>query len=139
MEMTKIQHLEKVREDFTESPFWNFIGLEMETLEEGHVMLRLPYQKAFDNVRYTIHGGIYMSVMDTTLGVFCRSLGYDDVVTIQMNTQFLKSVIEGDLYCTASLISQSRNTVLVESKLLNDDQELVGYSTATFKVVKHAE
>lgn len=131
------EHVEKIRQDFTESAFWNFIGLEIEALDEGHVILHLPYQKAFDNVRNTIHGGIYMSVIDTTMGMFCRSLGFDDVVTIQMNTQFLQSVIEGDLSCTASLISQSRSTVLVEGKLFNDQEEMVGYSTATFKVTKY--
>lgn len=122
--------------EFEASPFWNLLEMEVVKLEEGNVVLSLPYKKALDNVRHTIHGGVYMSVLDTTMGCLCRSVGYDDAITIQMNTQFLKPVIEGSIRATASIISQTRSTMLVEGKLFNDEDALIGFSTATFKVKK---
>lgn len=120
--------------EFETSPYWNLLGMEVLKLEKGHVELTLPYKKALDNVRDTIHGGVYMSVLDTTMGFLCRSLGYKDAITMQMNTQFLKPVIESSIYSTASVISQTRSTILVEGKLFNIEDELIGFSTATFKV-----
>ncbi|MFS0574075.1 PaaI family thioesterase [Sporosarcina sp. 179-K 3D1 HS] len=129
-------HLKEVEKHFTTSEFWKFIGLELLEFGEGRIKLGLPYKKEFDNVRDTVHGGIYMAVLDTTMGMFCRSLGFNDVITIQMNTQFLKPVIEGDITATAALISQSRTTALVEGRLFDEGGELIGFSTATFKTVK---
>lgn len=129
-------HLQKVEQDFTTSEFWKFIGLELLEYGEGKVKLGLPYRKEFDNVRDTVHGGIYMAVLDTTMGMFCRSLGFNDVLTIQMNTQFLKPVVEGDITATAAMVSQSRTTALVEGRLFDENGDLIGFSTATFKTVK---
>lgn len=123
-------------EEFEKSPYWKFLGLEVKELEQGKVVLVLPYKKDFDNVRDTIHGGVYMSVIDTTMGLLCRSLGCSDVLTIQMNTQFLKPVVGGSIIATAAVISETRSTMLVEGKLFDEYEELIGYSTATFKVIK---
>lgn len=126
--------LKKLQIEFESSAFWQFLGMEVLTLEKGNVELSLPYKKELDNVRSTIHGGVYMTILDTTMGCLCRSMGYSDALTMQMNTQFLKPVAEGLIYAKASVISQTRSTILVEGKLFNEDDALVGFSTATFKV-----
>lgn len=41
------EHLQKVKTDFENSPFWTFIGLELKELKEGYVLLALPIQKEF--------------------------------------------------------------------------------------------
>lgn len=130
-------YLQKVEEEFTTSEFWSFIGLEIQTLKEGYVELRLPYKKEFNNVRSTVHGGIYMSAIDTTMGMMCRSLGYDDVMTIQLSTQFLKPVVGEAFTTSASVIHRSKSTILVEGKMCNEAGELIGHSTATFRVIKY--
>lgn len=121
-------------DEFKESPYWKLLGMEIVKLEKGDVELAIPYKKSLDNVRQTIHGGVYMSLLDTTMGLLCRSVGHSDAMTMQMNTQFLKPVIEGSIHATATVISQTRSTMLVEGKLFNEAEELIGFSTATFKV-----
>ncbi|MCM3705672.1 MULTISPECIES: PaaI family thioesterase [Cytobacillus] len=130
------EHLQKVKTDFESSPFWNFIGLELRELREGYVLLALPIQKDFINVRNSVHGGIYASVMDTAMGMAGRSLGYDEVATIHLNIQYLKSVMEGTVNSEAEIIHQNRSTVLIESRLMNEDGELIGHCTGTFKLSK---
>ena len=125
-----------LRDEFKESPYWKLLGMEIVKLEKGAVELAIPYKKSLDNVRQTIHGGVYMSLLDTTMGLLCRSVGYGDAMTMQMNTQFLKPVIEGSIHASATVISQTRSTMLVESKLFNEAKELIGFSTATFKVAE---
>lgn len=129
-------HLDVVREDFKTSPFWDFIGLQMKELKKGFVELYLPYNPNFRNVRDSIHGGIYASVLDTTMGMAGRTLGSDEVMTIQMSIQFLKPVVEGAIYSEASVISESRSTALIEGRLFDEDKNLIAHSVGTFRVVK---
>lgn len=128
--------LDRVRGEFEDSEFFRFLGLEITTLEEGDVGLRLPYKPELDNVRSTVHGGVYMSVLDTVMGLFIRSLGYDDTMTIQMQTQFLKPLVGGAMTARAELINKTRSTVLLEGRLYNESGELIGHATGTFKVMK---
>ncbi|SIT71135.1 PaaI family thioesterase [Edaphobacillus lindanitolerans] len=128
--------LDRVRGEFEDSEFFRFLGLEITTLEEGDVELRLPYKPELDNVRSTVHGGVYMSVLDTVMGLFIRSLGYDDTMTIQMQTQFLKPLVGGAMTARAELINKTRSTVLLEGRLYNESGELIGHATGTFKVMK---
>ncbi|MDF2037727.1 PaaI family thioesterase [Cytobacillus oceanisediminis] len=130
------EHLQKVRADFESSPFWNFIGLRLKELKEGYVLLELPIQKDFINVRNSVHGGIYASVMDTAMGMAGRSLGYDEVATLHLNIQYLKSVMDGTIYSEAEIIHQNRSTVFIEGRLMNEDGELIGHCTGTFKLSK---
>ncbi|WP_301108749.1 PaaI family thioesterase [Sporosarcina sp.] len=134
MNNTTIEYLEKVRQDFETSAFWKFSGLQTQKLEEGDVELFLPYRPEYDNVRGTIHGGMYMSILDTTMGMLCRSLGSDDVMTIEMATHFLKPAVQEAVYSKASVINRGRSTALVEGKLFNENDELVAHCTATFKL-----
>ena len=134
MNNTTVEYLEQVRQDFESSPFWKFTGLETQKLEAGNVELYLPYRQEYDNVRGTIHGGMYMSVLDTTMGMLCRSLGANDVMTIQMATQFLKPVVQEAVYSKAAVINRTRSTALVEGTLFNEQDELVAHCTATFKL-----
>jgi uncharacterized protein (TIGR00369 family) len=129
-------HLQKVTADFKNSPFWNFIGLELKELEEGHVLLALPIQKAFMNVRNSVHGGIYASVLDTAMGMAGRTLGFDEVATLHLDIQYLKSVMDGTVYSEASIIHQNRTTVFIEGRLKNEAGELLGHCTGTFKLSK---
>jgi uncharacterized protein (TIGR00369 family) len=129
-------HLQKVKSDFESSPFWNFIGLELKELEEGHVLMALPIQKEFINVRDSVHGGIYASVLDTAMGMAGRSLGFNEVATLHLDVQYLKSVVDGTVYSEASIINQNRNTVFIEGRLKNEGGELLSYCTGTFKISK---
>ncbi len=129
-------HLAKVREGFKDSHFSEYIGLQMEEVEEGRVTLSLPYLTSLENIQNTVHGGIYATVLDTTMGMTCRSLGFDTAITIQMSIQFLKSVSKGTIYSEATVINQGRSTALVEGRLFDEDRNLIAYSTGTFRVSK---
>ncbi|WP_423408342.1 PaaI family thioesterase [Heyndrickxia sp. MSNUG] len=130
------EKLQKVRADFESSPFWNFIGLQLKVLKEGYVLLALPIQQEFINVRNSVHGGIYASVLDTAMGMAGRPLGFNGVATLHLNLQYLKSVLDGMVYSEAEIIHQNRNTVFIEGRLKNEDGELLGHCTGTFKISK---
>ncbi|PKR77894.1 PaaI family thioesterase [Halalkalibacillus sediminis] len=124
----------KLRTDFEGSNFWNFIGLEIDSLEVGAVKLRLPYNEKFVNVRNTIHGGIYASLLDTTMGMTARSLGSREVATLQLSINFLKSLKEENLYSAANVVKKTNSTALIEAKIYDSNNETAAHATGTFKL-----
>lgn len=125
--------LDGVRQDFEKSAFWNFLGLELVELRNGYAKLKLPIQSSFINAKKSVHGGVYASILDTTMGMATRSLGYEKVVTLQMNIQFLKSIENGIIKSEATVLNQSHSTALIESKLFDEENNLIAFCTGTFK------
>ena len=130
------KQLEKVSHEFEQSAFWNLLGLELNELKEGFAKITLPIQPSFINVKKSVHGGIYTSVLDTTMGIAARSLGFDEVVTLQMNIQFLQSIDNGVMYSEASVLKRTRSTALMEGKLFDKEDNLIAHCTGTFKISK---
>ncbi|MEC5423255.1 PaaI family thioesterase [Virgibacillus sp. C22-A2] len=128
--------LDEVSRTFEESEFWKFLGLELDDIKVGCAKLKLPIRPSFINVKETVHGGIYASLLDTTMGMAARSLGYDEVATLQLNIQYVKSVNSGTIKSEARILNQSRSTALVEGKLYDEQNNLIAHCTGNFRMVK---
>lgn len=126
--------LKRITQSFQESPFWNFLGLEVEDLLEGQATLKLKIRPSFINVKKSVHGGIYASILDTTMGMTARTLGYDEVATIQLNIQYLKPIESGTVISVGKVVNKSRSTALMEGKLFDDNDNLIAHCTGTFKM-----
>lgn len=129
-----VEILQSVQTEFENSSFWKFIGLQLEELREGYALLALPIRSEFINVRQTLHGGIYASVLDTAMGMTARTLGYTDSATLQLNIQFLQSISEGTVYADAIIIHRNRTTLYLEGRLKDERGQLLAHCTGTFKV-----
>ena len=129
-------HLKKVKKDFEESAYWQFLGLKMKELSVGRAELELPFNPSFKNARDIVHGGVIASMLDMTMGVLGKSLGYDEVMTLNMGIQFLKPVGEETIYSEASIINEGRSASLIEAKLLDESGNIIAHSTGAFKLVK---
>ncbi len=125
--------MKSVQQRFEESPFWQTLGLEYIHAEDGIAEIAFDYKKELNNVVGTMHGGVFMSALDTVMGIATHTLGFKDVITIQLETRFLKPVTHGRVKGLARIISQTRSTTIVEGRLYDEEDELVGFATGTFK------
>lgn len=105
-------------------------------MEKGNVRLKLPIIPEFLNVKDSVHGGVYATILDTTMGFSARSMGFDEVATLEMDIHFLKSVNGGEVYSVGNVIHQNRSTALVEANLFDVDGNRLAHSTGTFRVLK---
>src|SRR5699024_12805262 len=108
--------MEKVVKDFTTSDFWKFIGLEIDHYEAGSVRLKLPIKPSFHNIQHIVHGGIFASILDTSMGMSLLSTGYDVVSTLDMDIHFLNPAEEGTIYCTVDVVLHGCSTALVKAE-----------------------
>lgn len=127
--------MNQLKHEFESSNFWNFIGFQFISANNGEAEISFRHRNEFENVMGTLHGGIYMAALDTVMGLTSRTLGYKKVVTIQMETKFLRSVIKGKFKAIGKVIHQNKSTVLIEGKLIDEGGVLISYCIGTFKVM----
>src|SRR5699024_5505440 len=107
--------MENVVKDFTTSDFWKFIGLEIDHYEAGSVRLKLPIKPSFHNIQHIVHGGIFASILDTSMVITLRSTGYDVVTTLDMNIHYYNPAKEGTIYCKGEVLHHGRSKTLVKA------------------------
>src|SRR5699024_39899 len=108
-----------------------------ENFEKGKVILKLPISSSFHNVQHMVHGGVYASILDTTMGITLRSVGYDTVTTLSMNIDYLNGVKENEIQCVGNIIHEGRSTALVKARLYNSENQLLSHATGTFRALKN--
>ncbi len=125
--------MKTVQQRFEDSTFWQTLGFEYVQAEDGMAEIAFTYREDLTNVVGTLHGGVFMAALDTVMGIATHTLGFENVVTIQLETRFLKPITHGRVQAIARVITRTRSTVIVEGRLYDEDHELVGLATSTFK------
>ena len=76
-----------------------------------------------------------MTMLDNTMGIAAYTLGFDIVMTIQMETRFIRPVQQGRIRATAHTIDRTKTTAILEGRIYNEANELIAMCTSTFKGV----
>lgn len=113
-----------------------FFGFEYVRCTREEAVIRLPFRKQLNNTQQTVHGGVYMSIMDTAMGMLVLARGANDATTIQMVSNFLRPAIEETIIAKASVIKEMRSTSLLQGELYNESGDMLAYYTATFRTKK---
>ncbi|OLO28667.1 hypothetical protein BTR23_17280 [Alkalihalophilus pseudofirmus] len=132
-ENTKLNH---IVEDFSKSPFWNYLGLSLHSIQEGEVQLHLEVKDDFMNTIHTVHGGVFASVIDTTMGMTARSYLGSPFTTVNLNVHFVKAVSKGSIWSKGKIIAHGKSIFTVQADIFNDENELCAHGTGTFKAIK---
>lgn len=122
-----------IQQRFEALDLWHKVGFQFVKAENGYAEIHLPFKKEIENTSGTLHGGIIMMALDNVMGMATMSVGFDNVLTIQMETRFIRQGDEGIQKITGQVIEKTRSTVIVEGRIHNPAGELVALCTATFK------
>ncbi len=117
-----------------EVTFSKHIGAKVEEVEPGWAVVRIDIGDVHLNGAGTLHGGVYASLMDNSMGLAVLALVGTRTATIEMNTHFLGSVNEGRIFCRSEVVHRTRRTATAESKVYDADENLVAMGTAAFRV-----
>ena len=124
----KAQRLALIKEGMLNAmPVNKLLGVILESIEEGHVEVRVPFRKDFvgDFRRGLWHGGILASIADTLGGIVAFSLAHlnDQINTVDMRIDYLHGAVEDDVYGTGVLVKSGKRIILVDVKLFQKHQE----------------
>ncbi|MFJ5771091.1 PaaI family thioesterase [Psychrobacillus sp. NPDC093180] len=120
--------------EFEQSNFFKYIGFECVSVEYGKVIIQIQKRPDISNLKDMLHGGVIMSGLDIVMGITSRTLGVKAASTIQMEVKFVNSVFEGTTEIIGELIHRSDHTAILNGKVIDDQGNLIAYSTATFRL-----
>ncbi|WP_234969731.1 PaaI family thioesterase [Alicyclobacillus vulcanalis] len=117
--------------------FADFIGAKLVRADEGEVVAELTVQPHHWNLARIVHGGVYMSLLDSAMGLLV-SLHYPNrpVVTTNLNIHFTEPATEGTLVCRAQFLHRARSTMTVEGRVYLGTEKLCAHATGSFRVLK---
>lgn len=117
-----------------EVTFSKHIGARVEEVEPGRSIVYIDIEDFHLNGAGTLHGGVYASLMDNSMGLAVIALVGTRTATIEMNTHFLGSVKEGRIICHSEVVHRTRRTATAEAKVYHPDGNLIAMGTAAFRV-----
>lgn len=129
-----MENFSNLTQEFEESNFFKYLGFECVNVEYGQARIQIQKEPNISNLKDMLHGGVIMTGLDIVMGLTSRSLGVKAASTMQMEVRFVNSVYEGITEFTGELVHRSNNTAILNGKAIDDNGNLIAYSTATFRL-----
>jgi len=106
----------------------------MLSLEDGHVVLRLPVRQDLLAPNGYLHAGTVVTLADTACGYGCFAYlpeGGTGFTTIELKTNFLGTAREGTLECEASRVHGGRTTQVWDAIVRGDSGRTIALFRCT--------
>ena len=131
----RVESLQRDPMSLKHIPFIDHLGVVVDRMEPGHVVLSLDPKPEHCNSSGAVHGGVVMSLLDVSMAVAGRS--YDPLnlsgVTVDMSTSFI-SPGRGRQVASGRVVARSASLWRCEGEIRNAaDDSLVARAMATFK------
>ncbi|WP_171016835.1 PaaI family thioesterase [Pseudalkalibacillus caeni] len=136
METNQDIQLNKIRQDFETSPFFQLLGFRLIKLTEEEVTLELPVEEKLLNTHGSLHGGVYATIIDNIISLKLRSEIGLPVVTVDLNIQYIAEVKSGKVVAKARTYGNGRKIKMGEGEVFDGEGNLLAKGTGTFKATK---
>lgn len=107
------------------SGFREVLGFTVTEWAPNKAVLHVEMSEKHLNRNGFVHGGVFMSLMDSAAGLcgtYCPVPGnVRRCITVSMNTHFISPVKEGKLRVEANLVSRGRKMFFVEARISSDE------------------
>jgi uncharacterized protein (TIGR00369 family) len=120
----------------------SLLGLSVETLEPGRVVLGLETRPDFGNPLGGLHGGVYSTLLDSAMACSVHAslpegAGY---TTLELKVNFIRPVrLDGvKLRCEGTTVHLGGRVATTEGRITDDQGRLVAHGTSTCMVFRPA-
>jgi acyl-CoA thioesterase len=120
------------------SPFWDYIGMREEVIENGYAEVRINITDHLKQRRGAVHGGVLSSLVDAVVGSAIRSKLSEDQLsaTVELKVNYLRPAI-GDYMVAKAKLSHLGKTIAVgQAEIYDPEDRLVAIGTATYMILK---
>jgi 1,4-dihydroxy-2-naphthoyl-CoA hydrolase len=118
-------------------PFAKACGIELVTTTPAEVVGRVAWSEERCTSGGTMHGGLLMTLADTT-GAVCAFLNLPEgagTATIESKTNLCRAVSSGTVTATSVPLHVGRSTILVQTTVRDDADRLVSITLQTQAVL----
>ncbi len=133
-----------IRQDVIERikkiPIVETLGFEFLELDNGICKAKVKYQKKYDGIFESFHGGLLMTVADSISAfAILTKTGPDTVITTtDMNIRFL-SACRTDVYAEANIIKLGRTLIPVSIELFDAQNIKVAVAQVTYMILENRQ
>lgn len=138
---TKTLNAERVKEllkMFNDSvSIARYFGMRLDFTDDGNAVIELPYNPNLNHGHGGIHGGVYATMLDSA-GALTAAVHHDSscwLATSEMSVHFLLPVERTALRAVGRILKHGRRQDIVEMRLYDEQERLVGHATGTFVVL----
>ena len=135
---------ERVRASFDRQKVMATLGITIDELRAGEIVLKMPYQALYTQQHGFMHAGIISTALDSSCGYAAYSLMPQDaaVLTVEFKTNLLAPA-EGDVFIfRARVIKPGRTLTLCDSQafaIQNGSEKLIATMTGTLMALHDRE
>jgi len=118
-------------------PFAYAIGPQIESMEAGRMVVRVPFRDDFLRPGGTIAGPVLMALADLAVyGAVLSLVGAVELaVTTSLHINFLRRPAPADMVARAEILKLGRRLAVGEVRMYSDDTgELVAQATCTYSI-----
>lgn len=131
-------------------PFNAFVGLQIDALERGRSVIRIPWNANLigDPSRPAVHGGVLSMLVDTAGGAACFAmLDSDDdrVSTVDLRVDYLRPGPAEDLVCEANIVRMGNRMGVTRMHIHagalpkpGEDASPIATGTAVYNIVRRS-
>jgi uncharacterized protein (TIGR00369 family) len=132
------KHLAGLMRLFNEqAPIAKTFGMTLSFDEERRAVVDLPHNPGLDHALKGIHGGVYMTMLDTAAWFSSAALHQEEcwITTSEMAVHFLRASANTHLRAVGTLMKRGKRQDVVEAHLYDGDSKLVGHGVGSFIVL----
>ena len=136
---TMLDLIRKVRTgEIPPPPIAQLIGLRLNSVEPGRVVMEMDAEPRHANPMGTVHGGVLCDLADAAMGMaYASSLDEGETfTTLELKINFLKPVWTGRLVATGRLVKGGRTVGLTECDVVDDKDRLVARASSTLMTLR---
>ena len=118
------------------------LGLQAGSFGEGTAEFTMDTDPVrHGNVMGTLHGGALATLADTAMGfAFATTLaGEESFATLEMKVSFIRPVWVSRLTARAHVVHRGKTTGLVECRVTDERERLIGHATSTCLVLRGSQ
>lgn len=130
------QNVNMNQELIEENPFIPYVGIQIATFEEGNVVTELPIAPFLLNRNGVVHGGVFATMLDTTIALTARSNCGFLVSTINLNINYLANISSGKLIATSKILQQGYRFIIAEGQITDENGNVLATGSGTFKILR---
>ena len=121
---------------FNSDDFSTWIGIQIEKVKEGEVLLSLDVKEIHTNGFKIAHGGICYSLADSCLAFVANSYGYK-AVSVETSISHVAKVYPGDtLIASSKLVYKGNSSAVFIVEIINQEKILVAHFKGTVRISK---
>ena len=121
---------------FNSDDFSSWLGIHIQKVKEGEVVLSLDVKEIHTNGFKIAHGGICYSLADSCLAFVANSYGYK-AVSVETSISHVTKVYPGDtLIASSKLVYKGNSSAVFIIEIINQEKILVAHFKGAVRISK---